>query len=577
MATATNENIGIFLDSRGVTIVRARMLGGRTEITKRGTAELPAGAVEGAVIRDPLGVAHAIRSLLRDMNLRPKSASVALGSHGYSLRSVRLPEAPASERRALVRNELEEVGAMPHRSGTFGFLWIPVPSEPGKRLVDAITYYASDSEVDQIREALRLAGLRLDRLEPASVAMVRAYLATRTGHGPIAILCTAQKHSDLCIHDGAAVRSVRRIPIGWDDLLPSLRPASPFYASNGKGDDRDLIGQSGDTAVGVFRHPRRTLNTDFGGAEAESRWPSGTADVAVATDSLDNSTPGVTRSAEAVANADFLGSELSRSIAFFAREHPNTPKPKSLVMLAPAYLVQPLAQILESATSLSIETDDPLAALDMARPLPGQAEENMDGYLPAIGAALDGAEATIPAVDLSRQDQRMQAGRRAPGMLLAGMAGSTLWMLVAAIASIALTVLEYNQRAESTRITTEITRIRAEREPLLKLAAINAAAKALEAKSVVPAASVLGRVAAATPRGIEVTSIRIGTDGKVAVEGDALSTLTMQQFALNMGQSAAIRFPGYEMMKQDERGGLSFRIAGVTRAAAAPGASPVNP
>src|SRR4051812_19040224 len=124
MATETKGQLGIFIDSRAITVVQARSQSGRLEVVAHGSADTPSDAVENADVLDPYRVAQVIKGLLKEMKIQSRSASVAIATQGYSLRSVRLPDVPVVERSPLVRNELEETGALPLRSGTLDFLWI---------------------------------------------------------------------------------------------------------------------------------------------------------------------------------------------------------------------------------------------------------------------------------------------------------------------------------------------------------------------------------------------------------------------------------------------------------------------
>src|SRR5579872_107710 len=106
-------SLGILITAREIVAVQARSTRGRIEVLARGEVETPRRAVDEAAILDPSRAAHALRALKRQMAIRDRSASVALFSPGYSMRSLRLPEAPTREQRVLVRGELEGMAALP--------------------------------------------------------------------------------------------------------------------------------------------------------------------------------------------------------------------------------------------------------------------------------------------------------------------------------------------------------------------------------------------------------------------------------------------------------------------------------
>jgi Tfp pilus assembly PilM family ATPase len=524
--------VGLLITTHAIVGVQIRAQRGRVEVISRGSVETPPGSVEGSAILGPSQVAQALRNLRSQMNLQTRSASVALLTPGYQMRTLRLPDVPAAERRTLVRGELEEGAVLPIAGGAFDFLWLPVPTQEGRRQVDACVYYTNDATVDETRETLRLAGLRLDTIEPASLAMMRAYLAGMALRQPIALLCPSERHSDLCIHDGSRVRLMRRIPAGWGD---ASRPSAPSLG--------DMAAESGEGEPFSFTAPLEEPVDSLEGAAAVGAPGAG----------LQASSP-----------MTFLVSEVSRSFAFYAREYPDAPRPQALIILGFASVVQDMEYYLADALSIPVSAKDPLISMDLPAPVTTVSGNEQGGYMAAIGTALGDVDAAIPLVDISQQEQVAQARRRAPGVLLVGMAGSAIWMVAAAIASISLTLLEGAAIEENARLTREIERIKQEQAPKLRYQQLLTAAKAAQARSQVPASAVLGRVAASTTPGVSLTSMQLDKEQRVIIEGRATNTGSVQRFALALARGRSVRSPVFEMMKKDKSGELTFRIACAT-------------
>jgi Tfp pilus assembly PilM family ATPase len=532
--------LGLLITAGSVFAAQARIRNEEVEITAWNVVETPEGAVEGTSIIDPSRVAQAIRLLLRQMGIaRMRSASVALLSPSYSMRTLRLPDVPVGERRTLVRGELEQVGVLPFGGGAFDFLWVPGPTVEGRRTADVYAYHTSDAEVDAIRETLRLAGLQLDSVEPASLAMMRACLDALPEPQTMAVLCTAQKHSDMCIHDGQRVRHMRRIPAGWADLLQTEGQPAP-------------LGIAPEPEEAAAR-PLRDEMTDFdlGGSGAKE-----TTEEPVESLGLRH-TPSLA----------FLASEIVRTLAFYSREYPDAPVPRSLAILGSAPVIQDFRRVMEGSLPLPITKDDPLAAVGLPPAALTGGDDWGAGFLTAVGAALGAAsaETSLPVVDISQQEKAAITRRRAPTVLLVGMAGSTLWMVLAAVAAIGLTFLESSAQEESSRLGQEIARVKEERAAKLKYQELLAAAQVARAKSEIPAADILGRVAAAAMPGVAVTGIKADSDGKVSIEGEALDTSSMQRFANAINEGRSTRLPYFEMMRRDEKGRLSFRLVAMFR------------
>ncbi|HOJ21850.1 MAG TPA: hypothetical protein PLY56_09970 [Armatimonadota bacterium] len=150
------------------------------------------------------------------------------------------------------------------------------------------------------------------------------------------------------------------------------------------------------------------------------------------------------------------------------------------------------------------------------------------------------------------------------------MAWSTLWLLASAIAAIGLMIAEARLAETHVQLTNEIAKIHAQRAPLIRAAELSKAAESARQLSEIPAAAVLGRVAAATTTGVGLTSLRISPDGKVSLEGKALGTSNIQRFALSVGRGKSVRVPVIETTKRDTHGYVTFRIGALFREPAPP-------
>jgi Tfp pilus assembly PilM family ATPase len=545
---------GLVISEDAILVVETRLVRDAIKVGVHGATELPRGAVSGPVIADPPVVAQALRKLWRELNLQNRQVTVTLLSPGYAMRALRLPNIPLGEQRRLVRGELEEVGALSFGSGAFDFLWVPLPPEGNKRQADAYVYYTNDATVEGVRQALRLAGLQLEYLEPFSLTMMRAYLASMPQRQPIALLCPAEKHSDLCIHDGNQVRHLRRIPAGWAEFARKDATTGLGFMYDREYDREERSQESG--PGGLARLPFLL------GPEEEASH--GELDSASTEDSVGSSS-GLRRSSSMA----FLASEVMRSLAFYAREYEEWARPQMLAILSPANIVDDFRTLLADSLSIPLVEADALAAFDLASPALSLGPRNaQQSYLAAIGAAIGDIEAAIPRVDVSQQETAAKTRRNAPVVLLMGMAASTVWMIMSAIAAITLALLQSNRETESVRLDQEIAAIKTQRTPLLNYQKISNAATAAATNAQIPAAAILGRLAKSSTPGVSVTSLHITPDGKVSVEGKALDTLSIARFVSNLGQGQSVQAPAFEMMKQDADQSLTFRIAGRSHAPA---------
>ena len=514
-ADIRGTNLGLYLSPEVIIAAFSRTGRGQARVAAVGTTTTPSGCIDGSGIKDPIRVGTAIRSLLRGMRSRAASASVVLPPSASAMRAFRLPDAPVREQRLLVRGELEQTGALPIGAGAFGFLWLQAPPEEERREADVFAFYADDALVDGVREALRIANLRLDVIEPYSVTAMRSYMVARSESGPVALLCPSAEHTDLCIHDGTTVRYMRRIPGGWEEMR-HVRPALGDGAPAALGDD---------DSDGVSYAPGLAPASD-----------------------------------PASASAAFLAAEVARSFAFYSREYRDADVPRSLVVLAPQVYSGSIAEVLAGVVPIPVISDDPAQTLDL--PEPAEGEDASLGYLAAAGAGFGDAGSVIPRVDSSRQEASAIVRRRAPNVLLMGMAASTVWMLLSLAATIALALMNMSAEQRKADLQRRLDEEWAKREAPQRSQEIFTAARDAQLKSALPAATVLASVAQAFTDQMSVRSIKVEAGSKVTIEGDAVSPESMQQFAANLAQTPGVNRPSFDMMHQDENANRSFRITG---------------
>ena len=571
-ADTRGTSIGIVVTHDTTLAAQVRVRGGRVEVVTWGALATPPESMDGAAIADSSRVATPIRALKRDLNLRERGVAFALLSPGYGMRAIRLPDVPENERRTLVRGELEDAAAIPVGNGAFDMLWVPVRTEDGKRQADVSAYYVSDQTVESTADVVRQGGFELDGIEPASIAMIRAVVTSTTPPRPLAIICPSEKHSDLCVHDGERVRLLRRIPAGWSDLHAAAEEEAAAQRMLGTGDEseyRDKPEPGVPTATGIWSEEGDFPEVVNQPLQRPAAPPAAFAMPEMApTPALERASP-----------SQFLASEVTRTLAFYSREHPDAARPEALVVLGPGSVVRDFRRALASSVPIPLATTDPLASIDVAKPATsGSAESDSHLLLTAIGVALGAAhvEPSLPQIDVSQQEQAAKGRRRAPVLLLAGMAGSTLWMLGAAVAAITLSFLESNARSENASIMAEIGRVKEEHAALLKASEIGNAAKAAYDKTAVPAAAVLGRVAASSVPGVSVIGVKVNSDGKLSVDGKALNEAAMQEFVVLLTRGSAVRGPVSQTIRID-KGSITFTVSGAFRSEQAAAPRPPNP
>lgn len=504
-----------------VFAIQVRNQDGQLEILKSGSEPIPAGCFTDGAVTDPQQLGRTIRTLYNRMGLRERSASVVLPSGLCSLRAVRLPDLPAAERRAVVRGELEHVGAIPFHGGAFDFFWVGEASPGEAALAEAFALYTSEEVVNGIRSVLRFADLRLEALEPMSVGVLRGCALASATTGPTAVLCLDDGSTDFCILEEGEVRYLRRIPSGWNDLraqihAPILESPAPPAASAG-------------TFFAAGSVPS---------APAEPRGGS----------------------------APFLVTETVRSTAYFGRIRGAAPMPDQLRVPASPDDFAELHSVFAEATVPRLVAIDPKSAFGVevhSGPVPSYSTLPAQ-LLGAIGTAAAGAGLTksIPLLDIAQDDPATRVvnpwGAALPGALL----GSLTWLILSIVVWGALTTNADRDATAKQLLSARSVDIFAQQAPLQLQQQLQESARGLQSTSDLPVAALLGQVAAAFAKDISINTLSVTVDGAVSMSGEGQSSEAVQRFAYTLSEGKTLREPRIDTLRQEALDRASFRIVG---------------
>ncbi|MFN3648285.1 MAG: hypothetical protein ACK47B_01790 [Armatimonadota bacterium] len=571
--------VALSITPETITVVRVQQSGSGAGVVLREQIDTPHGAVSETTIHDVTRLGQALRALWRQARIRERSVTLVLPRADYSMRTLRLPEIPERDRRAVVRGELEQTGAIPYGRGAFDFLW---KHEGKEAQANIYAYFTSDGVVNDLRNALQYAGLRLEALEPHSLALMRAYLSAVDAREPVAILCPAEKHCDLAIHDGREVRLLRRISLGAEDVRreaerrklerpdPTPAPAGPSFLGLKPGEELPVREEAeAPLPAMAWSDEGFVLEEQVGSAPA----PSGSRQtpperqptfhgVPLAQDPED----GVGLAAAAGSGGSSFVAEITRSIAYYAREYPGEPQPRALVVLGTDGTPELIERALQGTQRCPVLAVNLRETVRLPPPLAGAvADPEGEPVFAAAGAACGaaGIGLGVPLLDLSQQERDAMEGpapRRQ--LVVASLTGAGVWLVISITAALILTVLEMEKRAEVTRLQLEMGVIKAERAPILRAHELHVQARAAQQKSQVPAGEVLGRVAASSIPGIALDDLAVETSRTVKLSGRALDTRSIERFALELTQGEVVRRPVIEMIQKGNNGRLTFRLAG---------------
>jgi type IV pilus assembly protein PilM len=174
MAKSSKSIVGLDIDPSGVTAAQVSV-NGHVLIERAATAPLEVGVVRDGEVEDVEALAEVLRDLFRSNKELDKRVRVGIANAKIVVRVIELPPiGDAKELEAAVRFQAQEHIPMPLDNAVLDFQALElVETEAGPRQRILIVAARRDM-IDRVLAAVRGAGLRVEGVDLAAFAMVRA-------------------------------------------------------------------------------------------------------------------------------------------------------------------------------------------------------------------------------------------------------------------------------------------------------------------------------------------------------------------------------------------------------------------
>jgi type IV pilus assembly protein PilM len=170
-----HDSVGLDIDDRFLAAV---VVSGGV-IQRAASTDLPEGLVHDGEVVDPPGLADAIKRFVSDHKL-PRNVRLGVSNQQIVVRMIELPpiEDP-TEREAAVRFQAAEAIAMPLDEAILDHQLIERVSVTGGERDRMVVVAARKSMIDQLLEASRAAGLKVEGIDLNAFALVRTLTTAR--------------------------------------------------------------------------------------------------------------------------------------------------------------------------------------------------------------------------------------------------------------------------------------------------------------------------------------------------------------------------------------------------------------
>jgi type IV pilus assembly protein PilM len=210
----------------GTTAVRAAELStrrGQAMLERIGQVELARGAVVDGEVVDPAAVAAASKTLWRRARLRTNRVILGVSNQRVVVRLVDLPWMQPQELRRSIAYQAGEYLPIPVNEAELDFSVIEEQDTGSQRLLRVLLVAAQNDMLAGHLRAATMAGLRPVGVDLNPIAMMRS-LAPVSGlaEGAEALVDVGAQVTNVVIHDGGALRFVRILLMGGEDVTAAL-------------------------------------------------------------------------------------------------------------------------------------------------------------------------------------------------------------------------------------------------------------------------------------------------------------------------------------------------------------------
>ncbi|SHH61655.1 type IV pilus assembly protein PilM [Jatrophihabitans endophyticus] len=206
------------IGSTSIRAIEVRRTKSRPMIERFEQVELPDGAVVGGVVKDEKAVTAALKQLRSAKAVTARSVSLAVTHQQVVVREVEVANLSSDEMRLALPHQMRDVLPLPVDEAILDFF--PLEDPGSKETVRGLLTAAPREAVTNTVEAVEKAGLKVDRVDLACFAVLRAVAAV--ADGAEAIVDIGANTTLVVIHTAGVPQIVRTIPRGGHEVTSVL-------------------------------------------------------------------------------------------------------------------------------------------------------------------------------------------------------------------------------------------------------------------------------------------------------------------------------------------------------------------
>ncbi len=502
MSRKETSLLGIDLHEGEIRVVQLKVRSNQSTVEKMGRASMPQGAINHGIISNPELVGNALRSLLDSMAVTATHAVIGLPNDGLSVRTFAVPPAPEGELRMIVEGEVNHHGLIRGVGGAFAFVklnsdlqpdsnhaWsedtkIWMDSKHGKVKPNLVTVFAVEQDsINALRDAMTVANLTIEAIEPASYSMYRAILNAEPPQTTFFTVMVSGASTDICVVDQGHLVAFRRIDIGARALAGDNLHSSEFAFA-------------GVNLAAYADEPR----------EAGTRI------------SILNSSA-----------LETFSTEVHRTLYYYQREYPNLAMCEKVVLASDDSRLDMLSEELGKTLGFTVDTARPFSSLGDHSSFESSFADRFELVAcTAIGLGLHGNILNrAPRIDLFASERNAVADI----VSKRNFRGSILTSVMAVVLGIAGCSVYYSQIA---KLDADAKNAQAQEQLVKSAIDIKVQERHKQAdqyrafrKLGIPVTAILDSIAGAVAPGTGLTSVNVTNNQAVVIDGEAVNEASM--------------------------------------------------
>lgn len=363
---SSQSAVGLDIGSAHVRVAQVKATGSGYVVNAYGRADVPVGAVADGEILDAPAVSSAVKEAWRRAGAKGKSCNVGVSNQRVIVRLIELPFMDRAELESAIQYQAQDYIPMAVEDSILDFHIIDDYMTPSdEHMMEVLLVAAHREMIENTVAAVEGAGLKLDRIDVSSFAVVRALL----GDTP-EVLPQDEGQATAVVHISSGLTNITVVERG----VPRFNRVSSLAGNTFTQAVANALGVSFEEAEEL---KRRVGLPDITQAEQEGIPDVDPGHVSVIQEAIER-------------EVNKFISEVRRSLDYYLTQTAQMRTIRRILLTGPGAQLRNFTQYLEKGLQAQVVLADPFDHIDVASSIRQGVLNDRMGAVTAVGLALGG-------------------------------------------------------------------------------------------------------------------------------------------------------------------------------------------